>query len=247
MTRQLPPAGWYPDPANFGRLRYFNGSAWTDRYTQPPGQMAAGRQLGVYPGRGGPQDFDPEKHIADLERRLAEPGAAGRRDMEISRARQRTTRVVVRTVQGLALVGAALLIAGFYVGGTYHNWVLIWIGPALFASCAVVMVPIRRKVRKDRWQEGTVTLRTVEPGFVGESGQRVDCEVALNPIGRITRAYTMAGPMDTQRLVVGATMRCLIDRYEFIVLRAFPYAQPDAPLPSGRELKFSKARPKAMA
>jgi Protein of unknown function (DUF2510) len=43
MTTQLPPAGWYPDPAGGGRLRYFNGSTWTDHYSQPPRQMAAGR------------------------------------------------------------------------------------------------------------------------------------------------------------------------------------------------------------
>jgi hypothetical protein len=244
MTRQLPPAGWYPDPAGGGHLRYFNGSTWTDRYSQPPGQMAAGRPLGVYPGQGGPHNFDPEKHIADLERRLAEPHAA-----EISRARQRTTRVVVRTVQVLALLGVAAFFGGIVgiAGATsrFNGVMLIVGGLALFGGCAVVMAAIRRQLKDVRWQEGTVTFRTVEPGFVGESGQRVDCEVELNPTGRITRVYTMVGPIDTQRLVVGATMRCLIDRYEFTVLRAFPYAQPDAPLPSGRELKFSKARAKA--
>jgi Protein of unknown function (DUF2510) len=246
MTRQLPPAGWYPDPAGGGRLRYFNGSTWTDNYSQPPGQMAAGRQFGVYPGQGGPQDFDPEKHIADLERRLAEPLPAGR-DAEISRARQRTTRVVVRTVQVLALLGVAVFvfgIAGFGIARPL-NGVLISIGLALFGGCAVVMAAIRRHTKDIRWQEGTVTFRAVEPGSVDESGQLVVCEVELNPTGRITRVKTNVGPMDTQRLVVGATMRCLIDRYELIVLRAFPYAEPDALLPSGRELKFSKAKAKA--
>jgi hypothetical protein len=245
MTRQLPPAGWYPDPVGGGGLRYFNGRAWTDHYSQPPQQMAAGRQLGVYPGQGGPQDFDPEKHIADLERRLAEPRAA-----EISRARQRNTHVVVRTVQVLALLGAALFVAGLagFVGiAPQFKGVLIWIGLALFVGCAVVMAVMRRKLKNVRWQEGAVRFRTVEPGLVGESGQQLVCEVELNPTGRITRVKTTVGPMDTQGLVVGATMRCLIDRYEFIVLRAFPYAQPDAPLPSGRELKFSKARAKAKA
>lgn len=248
MTRQPPPAGWYPDPAGGGRLRYFNGSTWTDHYSHRPGQMAAGRQPGVYPGQGAPQDFDPEKHIADLERALAGPRAASG-DVEIGRARQRTTRVVVRTVQGLALLGVAVFFAG--ISSRFGGWpirdrngVLIWTGIALFAGCAVLMVPIRRTVRKDRWQEGMVTLRTVEPGLVGESGQDVVCDVELSPTGRITRVKTTVGPMDTQRLVAGATIRCLIDRYEFIVLRAFPYAQPDAPLPSGRELKFSKARAK---
>jgi hypothetical protein len=42
--------------------------------------------------------------------------------------------------------------------------------------------------------------------------------------------------------VGGGTMRCLIDRTNsFNVLRVFPYAQPDAKLPSGRMLKFHRA------
>jgi hypothetical protein len=36
-------------------------------------------------------------------------------------------------------------------------------------------------------------------------------------------------------------MRCLIDRYDSVKpLRVFPYATPDAQLPSGRVLKFHK-------
>lgn len=181
---------------------------------------------------------DPEEHIADLERRVAEPDAVGW-ETEVSRSRQRTTRVVLRTLRGLALLGLVLFAAGAILTGT---GMLTWIGLAMVGGCAVLLFPIRRRAEKDRWHEGTITLRTVEPGPVGESGQRVDCEVALNPTGRITRAYTIAGPLDTSWLVVDATLRCLIDRYEFIVVRAFPYAQPDASLPSGRELKFSRAK-----
>jgi hypothetical protein len=49
------------------------------------------------------------------------------------------------------------------------------------------------------------------------------------------------GPLDAERLVVGATMRCQINRLDFpIVFRAFPYAASDAELPSGRELIFIK-------
>ena len=95
-----------------------------------------------------------------------------------------------------------------------------------------------------RWQDGTVTFRTVEPGNVGESGQRVDCEVELSPQWSLSRVYTTVGPLDAERIAVGATMRCLIDRMEtLIALRAFPYAQPEVPLPSGRELKFFRAIP----
>ena len=38
----LPPADWYPDPAGSGRLRYFDGSAWTEHYSAPaPAQQVA--------------------------------------------------------------------------------------------------------------------------------------------------------------------------------------------------------------
>jgi hypothetical protein len=49
-------------------------------------------------------------------------------------------------------------------------------------------------------------------------------------------------PMDAQHLVVGATMRCLIDRNDgFNPLHVFPYAGPDTALPWGRVPKFDKA------
>jgi hypothetical protein len=47
----LPPANWYPDPGGSGRLRYFNGTTWTDQYSapsagQPPSHAEQG---GGYP------------------------------------------------------------------------------------------------------------------------------------------------------------------------------------------------------
>jgi hypothetical protein len=43
MTEQLPPAGWYPDPGGSGRLRYFNGSTWTDQYSKASRRRIFGR------------------------------------------------------------------------------------------------------------------------------------------------------------------------------------------------------------
>ena len=175
----------------------------------------------------------------------------------ISPARRRTERALVQTLKVLTVAGIALLVVGIVVGDAR-----VWIGGSALFLVAVVLVGVMgrqrlRRIDKVRWQDGTVTFRTVEPGDVEEDGQRVTCDVEINPTPRVVyetdlnpttrtaRVYTTVGPLDTERLVVGATMRCIIDRIEFpFVLRAFPYAEPNATLPSGRELKFMKAQAK---
>ena len=199
---------------------------------------------------------DPEKRIADLERQLAEARASRGGAEENSKRDRRERRMRVREEAGIsraqwhaerivAITLVVLCIAGLTLGFV-GDGALMWIGIALFVGAGVGLAALSkvrgRSIEKVRWQDGTVTFRTVEPGDVGESGQRVDCEVDLSPQQSFTRIYTTVGPLDAERIAVGATMRCLIDRMEtLIALRAFPYAQPDATLPSGRELKFFRA------
>jgi hypothetical protein len=104
-----------------------------------------------------------------------------------------------------------------------------------------------RRIEKVRWQEGTVTFRRVEPGahyryHRGDSWRYYDCEVELNPTGRITWVHMDIKFWGTatarKKIVVGATMRCLVDRTHEVAFRAFPWAEPDAPLPSGKKLLF---------
>jgi hypothetical protein len=168
----------------------------------------------------------------------------------------RAALVAAQTPRALAIAALVLLFVGFFVR-PFVGFTVVWIGLALFGGAVVLgvaTIPVRRRIDEVRWQDGTVTIRTVEPGSVGESGQHVACEVelkptarvlyeaTLNPTARIAQVSATVGPLDTERLIVGATMRCLIDHLDSrIVLRAFPYAQPHAPLPSGRELKFRKA------
>jgi hypothetical protein len=171
-------------------------------------------------------------HSARRERRenvrrlMAEAGA--------SPALLQAQRVLAHTSRVLAFAGVALAVVGIVIGGK-----LLWIGLALagsgFAAAAAIGWNALRVIDKVRWQDGTITIRTVEPGDVNEHGQRVVCEVELNPPARIARVATTVGPLDARQLVVGATMRCRIDRVEFSsVLHAFPY---DA---SGRELAFRR-------
>jgi hypothetical protein len=175
----------------------------------------------------------------------------------VSPARARAERVLGQTLRVLAVAGVALFIVGIFVV-QFVGARLLLVGLALAGGAVVLLAAMgwsaQRAIETVRWQDGTVTIRTVEPGHVGESGQDVACEVelkptarvayeaALNPTTRIARLVTTVGPLDVERLVVGTTMRCIIDRAEFpCVLRAFPYAAPNVPLPSGRELGFRRA------
>lgn len=55
MTAQAPatPAGWYPDPADQSRGRYWNGVAWTDLYHTPGQPFPAGAEPKAAPGTDG--------------------------------------------------------------------------------------------------------------------------------------------------------------------------------------------------
>jgi len=45
---QLPPFGWYPDPAGSYMLRWWDGQSWTNRLEKPRPEIQAAESL---PGR----------------------------------------------------------------------------------------------------------------------------------------------------------------------------------------------------
>ena len=141
----------------------------------------------------------------------------------------------------LAAIAVVTAVVGIFVGVS-----MLEITFALITAAVVSILATnwwrRYLVRKVRWVEGTVTFRAVEAGETTEDGQYVVCRVTIRPPSNITRIATRIGPMDAERLALGGTMRCLIDRLgTFTFLRVFPYAPHDAPLPYGRMLKFRKA------
>ncbi|OBF48589.1 hypothetical protein A5787_09745 [Mycobacterium sp. 852002-50816_SCH5313054-b] len=179
----------------------------------------------------------------------------------VSLGRARAEVVLGQALRAILAAGIVVLALGLVGAGVAPSGGLgrlVSIGLALSGVAAVLLV-VRglyslHVVRKVRWQDGTVTIRRVQPGQVGENGQHVVCDVELkpnmpavyqagpNPTAQIIRVATTVGPLDSQWLVVGATMRCRIDRAEFeYLLRAFPYAAPNASIPSGRNLTFKRA------
>lgn len=46
------PAGWYADPAGSGRLRWWDGFAWTDQFSTPPPQSPYGWPAAAGPNAG---------------------------------------------------------------------------------------------------------------------------------------------------------------------------------------------------
>jgi hypothetical protein len=77
QASQLPPANWYPDPQNSGRLRYFDGTAWTDQYSGPSAGLPLGRavQGGGYPS--GPPSYStaPGGSPTPAVQPMSQPGA----------------------------------------------------------------------------------------------------------------------------------------------------------------------------
>jgi hypothetical protein len=176
----------------------------------------------------------------NIKRLMAEAGVSPSLARAIHATAQ-TGRVTAAAGLATAAAGIALAFAGIAFGST-----LAWTGLAVAVIAAALAAAMGaytlHAIRKVRWQDGTITFRTVEPGDVSEHGQRVVCEVELMPPPRSARVTAVVGPLDVARLVVGATMRCRLDRAEVaVVVRAYPYATPYDPLPSGRALAFSRA------
>jgi len=67
------PAGWHPDPAGSGRLRYYDGIRWTDHYAQenpqpsPVSQDVSGPPQLEQPAVAEPEVVKSEAEVAEVE------------------------------------------------------------------------------------------------------------------------------------------------------------------------------------
>lgn len=141
---------------------------------------------------------------------------------------------------------ATAIVATLLTGIGFLRTSLLGTGLSLLLAAVAGLIGVgiwrRYVVRAIRWQEGTVNIRKVIPGEVGEDGQRVVCVVRANPPVDVTRVATTVGPLDAERLMLGGTMRCLVNRAgTMTVMKVYPYASGKTPLPSGREWKFRRA------
>ncbi len=136
----LTPAGWYPDPSGAARLRYFDGTRWTDHFSD------AGPSQGAY-SEHQPATIPTARSSQAVGTPVQEPvpfGASGA-DKGATTRRHPAARALMFLI--LAIVGFSLAVAGFvylmYVGGSE----IYTVGALLFVLAADVGALIGANVR----------------------------------------------------------------------------------------------------
>lgn len=142
---EAPPAGWYPDPTGGTRLRWWDGTDWTDGYRSRPNLAAPGTAAATAAGLGAP--VDTRTVLGAEYRRLADDVVTQARqaaraevdraaDVFGARVREATrelqplisqyTNRVFRWLKLLAIVAVVLVIAWFVfelvAQATFFDW-----------------------------------------------------------------------------------------------------------------------------
>ena len=106
----LPPAGWYPDPANPGGTRYWNGTQWTADVAAGPGP-ASSPYGGQLPSSYGPGGSGPGRGLPDIGDYLSACFSTGFR------------AIVALGPQVLAILAAVVLLGGALLASSdVDNW-----------------------------------------------------------------------------------------------------------------------------
>ena len=75
-VEDAPPAGWYPDPEGGSRLRWWEGTDWSDRYRAPPTRSEVDRRVLT-----ASHDEDHQVRLEDYPGRIP-AGTVSRRDAD---------------------------------------------------------------------------------------------------------------------------------------------------------------------
>jgi len=75
-VEDAPPAGWYPDPDGGSRLRWWEGTDWSDRYRAPPTRSEVDRRALT----SATHDEDHQVHLEDYQ--LPQVASRSRRDTD---------------------------------------------------------------------------------------------------------------------------------------------------------------------
>jgi streptogramin lyase len=137
----LTPAGWYPDPSGAARLRYFDGTHWTDYFNDP------GPSQGVH-SEGQPTTIPTapsSQAVATPVKEAAVPFGASGADKGATTQRHPAVRALVFLI--LAIAGFSMAVAGFvklmYSGGSE----IYTVGALLFVLVGDIGAVITANVR----------------------------------------------------------------------------------------------------
>jgi FHA domain-containing protein/uncharacterized protein DUF2510 len=126
---QLPPANWYPDPEHSGRLRYFNGTDWTDQYSAPSAGQQAGQavQGGGYPAGPPSYSLAPGGSPPPAVQPPSQPGPDEARVFQI-RLHRHTGMVIIMLRQSFVFTGTLEQCERAYRQAQIYNLTAGWWG-----------------------------------------------------------------------------------------------------------------------
>jgi hypothetical protein len=174
------PAGWYPDAANPGRGRYWNGIEWTDLYHTPGQPFPAGAEPKAPPGTDGKTVwiwlvvflpllpmltllFVPWGSMFDIDLTGRYPGMAGMSDLILSPFYWGSA-LLSWVVYGLAVFFAYRDVAELTARGVPRpfHWAFAFIGGVVYAIGRSVVVARRTgKGYAPIWVEAGVVLLNI--------------------------------------------------------------------------------------
>jgi DNA-binding PucR family transcriptional regulator len=147
---EAPPAGWYPDPAGGARLRWWEGTDWTDDYRAPPSpaerEILARRAHHDVPPSAVPTALRDATRLSrqDTEEIIAQVRGAARSEIDraadifTQRARAATreiqplvteyTNKLFRWLRIIAVIVVVLVIAWFVFQAIAQESFFEWLG-----------------------------------------------------------------------------------------------------------------------